>query len=74
MFLVISKDNCIFCNKAIQILEEKEEKYIVLDKDYGISGWIIQLFKHKFNHKTYPYIFEFVGGYDVLHNKLSNIN
>ena len=74
MFLVISKEGCSYCDKTIKLLEEKEEKYIVLNKDDDISGWIIQLIKMKYNHKTYPFIFEFVGGYDVLHNKLSNIN
>lgn len=73
MFLVISKDNCIYCDKAIKLLEEKEEEYVVVDKE-EISPFLIQMMKHKFNHKTYPFIFEFIGGYDVLHNKLSNIN
>ena len=72
MFLIISKDGCEYCDKAIYFLVDKNEEYIVIDKE-DLPPFYIEMFKHQYNHHTYPFIFEFMGGYDVLKNRLGDI-
>jgi glutaredoxin len=71
MYFVLTKDDCIWCDKAKQLLEEKGEAYTAsFLNDHPL---LLKLMK-KANLKTVPQIWdgaEYVGGYTELERKLN---
>ena len=72
MIVVYSKDNCVFCDKAITLLKLKAKDHVVykLGKDFD-RDTILELFPQA---RTFPIITidkAFVGGYNELERLLS---
>ena len=72
MIVVYSKDNCVFCDKAITLLKLKAKEHVVykLGKDFD-RDTILELFPQA---RTFPIITidkAFVGGYNELERLLS---
>ena len=75
MIVVYSKDQCIFCEKAITLLKLKAKEHIVykLGKDFN-RDTILEMFP---NARSFPIITldkEFIGGYNELENLLKEGN
>ena len=80
---IFSKNNCNFCVKACQLLNQSNIDYININIDHiDNSNNFFQLLKDKTNHKTLPNIFVngiHIGGYSELKKKheygnLLNVN
>ena len=72
MIVVYSKDNCVFCDKAITLLKLKAKEHVVykLGKDFD-RDTILELFPQA---RTFPIITidkAFIGGYNELERLLS---
>ena len=70
--IMYSKDNCVFCDKAITLLKLKAKDHVVykLGKDFD-RDTILELFPQA---RTFPIITidkAFVGGYNELERLLS---
>ena len=75
MIVVYSKDQCIFCDKAINLLKVNAKEHIVykLGKDFD-RDTILEMFP---NARSFPIITldkEFIGGYNELENLLKEGN
>jgi len=73
MYVVLGRDNCPYCLKAKNLLDDKEEDYIYIDITSGDcvadNHWRNFLLGDlKVN--TVPQVFKLVGGYDSLKEKL----
>ena len=71
MIVVYSKDQCIFCDKAINLLKVNAKEHIVykLGKDFD-RDTILEMFP---NARSFPIITldkEFIGGYNELEKLL----
>lgn len=71
-FLVYGRDNCPYCVKAKQLLEQKKVWWVYVDlaKNPEIRERMI-----KRGHKTVPVIYngyEFIGGYTELEEYFNN--
>ena len=71
MIVVYSKDQCVFCDKAINLLKVKAKEHIVykLGKDFD-RDTILEMFP---DARSFPIITldkEFIGGYNELENLL----
>ena len=71
MIVVYSKDNCVFCDKAITLLKLKAKDHVVykLGKDFD-RDTILELFPQA---RTFPIITidkAFIGGYNELEKLL----
>lgn len=69
MFTIISKDNCVWCDKAKDLIRENEQEFV--ETDVRVKG-ILPLMK-KAGLKTVPQIWvdtpsgnEYIGGYEDL--------
>lgn len=66
---VVSKPNCPFCDKAISLLEEKEQIYAVVDLSDPKNTSFLEDVKYA-GFRTVPIIFkpsgDLVGGYSEL--------
>ena len=72
MIVVYSKDQCVFCDKAITLLKLKAKEHVVykLDKDFD-RDTILEMFPQA---RTFPIITidkAFIGGYNELERLLS---
>jgi len=72
MIVVYSKDNCVFCDKAITLLKLKAKEHVVykLGKDFD-RDTILEIFPQA---RTFPIITidkAFIGGYNELERLLS---
>ena len=72
MFIVYSKDQCVFCDKAIALLKIKAKEYTQykLGKDFD-RDTILEMFP---NARTFPIITldkEYIGGYNELEKLLN---
>ena len=71
MFVVYSKDQCVFCDKAIALLKIKAKEYTQykLGKDFE-RDTILEMFP---NARTFPIITldkKHIGGYNELYDLL----
>ena len=71
MIVVYSKDQCIFCDKAITLLKVKAKEHIVykLGKDFD-RDTILEMFP---DARSFPIITldkQFIGGYNELEKLL----
>lgn len=72
-YIIYSKDNCIFCDKAKDLLKRQSKEFIEykLDKDFN-RDTLLDLFPQA---RSFPVITldkEFIGGYNEL-CKLLNV-
>lgn len=72
MFVVYSKDQCIYCDKAVTLLKLKSKEFIQykLGKDFD-RDTILEMFP---NARTFPIITldkRFIGGYNELEKLLN---
>lgn len=75
-YLIISKKNCIYCDKSKDLLKKNNIKYHVMNCDYILNGQKnINLFLEYmckligYEYMTFPMIFygkKFIGGYNEL--------
>ena len=75
MFYMISKEECRFCNKAKDLLKNKNLNFEYLDVDTLDEGRMdrISRIAERLNHSTYPMIAhdnKFIGGCDDLQKYL----
>lgn len=71
MYIVYSKDNCMYCEAAKQLLKNKKEEFRVIDLNSEIS---LSEFKERYpQFRTVPQIFKdeeimdnHIGGFDQL--------
>lgn len=66
MYFVLTRNDCVWCDRAKQLLEEKGEAYITSSLED--SPLLVRLMI-KANLKTVPQIWqnaEYIGGYDNL--------
>ena len=71
MYFVLTRNNCVWCDKAKQLLEEKGEAYQASSLED--NPLLIELMK-KADLKTVPQIWEdaeHIGGYTELERKLN---
>lgn len=75
-YLIISKNNCIYCDKSKDLFKKNNIKYHVMNCDYILNGQKnINLFLEYmckligYEYMTFPMIFygkKFIGGYNEL--------
>lgn len=69
MYTVISRNECIFCDKAKELLNVDRIGYVEYNIQSPSSKWLLQLLKQA-NIKTVPQIFDsngkHIGGYTEL--------
>ncbi len=69
MYTVISRNECIFCDKAKELLNVDRIGYVEYNVQSPSSKWLLHLFKQA-NIKTVPQIFDsngkHIGGYTEL--------
>jgi glutaredoxin len=71
-YIVIARETCPFCVKAIQLLERRDDEVKVIYFTEKQNS-LLSEFKNAYSHKTVPMIFErkdkdihFIGGYTDL--------
>ena len=67
MKLIIGKDNCSWCSKAVELIESKGE-YIVYQNLSTLPNnhYIKWLIREELGAKTVPFIFDVIGDYEDL--------
>ena len=76
-YVLFTKDNCPYCEKAQNLLEKHEKNFKVVNFEEGQED-ILQKIKDSCKWKTVPMIFEvsnnteinFIGGFTDLSNSL----
>jgi len=68
LYLLITKDNCLACEKARDILDTEDISYIEMDQNEVISEFI-DIIKGK-GVLTYPVCFKLVGDGDALNKQV----
>jgi glutaredoxin len=72
MYTIIVKEGCVWCDKAVSLLDEKFECYEYFDLKF--HRWLILLMKESGN-TTVPLIFDegvLIGGYKELEEILKD--
>ena len=74
MYVIVSRDQCEFCDKAKALLKEHHKQYIEYNVQTVSSRWLVPLLL-KAGLKTVPQVFDpsgkHIGGYDKLKEVLS---
>ena len=68
LYLLITKDNCLACAKARDMLDTEDISYIEMDQNEVISEFI-DIIKGK-GVLTYPFCFKLVGDGDALNKQV----
>ena len=68
LYLLITKDNCLACEKARDMLDTEDISYIEMDQNEVISEFI-DIIKGK-GVLTYPFCFKLVGDGDSLNKQV----
>jgi glutaredoxin-related protein len=75
--LYVSTD-CLFCKKAIKLLEEDKQKFSILNLKKRPA--VLKELKEIYDWKTVPMVFhrqdnkiEFIGGFTDLSDRLGNV-
>ena len=68
LYLLITKDNCLACEKAREMLDTEDISYIEMDKNEIISEFI-DIIKGK-GVISYPFCFQLVGDGDALNKQV----
>ena len=70
MRVVIGRDNCVWCNKATDLLDKKGIPYVYVSVHE--PHWL-DLMK-RMGLKTVPQVFDLVGGYTELEEKTNDVS
>ena len=74
MWVIITQDNCSYCDKVKELLNEHHKNFYTYNLSTGSSRWILTLMK-KANLTTVPQVFKpdgsLVGGYTELKELLT---
>lgn len=68
LYLLITKDNCLACEKARDMLDTEDISYIEMDQNEVISEFI-DIIRGK-GVLTYPFCFKLVGDGDALNKQV----
>jgi glutaredoxin len=73
MYIIITRDQCNFCDSAKALLEGASLPYTTYNVQSGSSKWVLTLLKQA-GHTTVPQIFKpdgtYVGGYTELRDMM----
>jgi len=74
MFVVITRDQCNFCDQAKALLKGANQPYTEYNIQSGSSKWLLHLLKSS-SINTVPQVFnsagEYIGGYTELKEYLT---
>lgn len=74
MYVVITRDQCNFCDQAKAILKGSGKEYVEYNVQSPSSKWVLTLLKQA-NIKTVPQVFNskgsLIGGYTELRDYLN---
>ena len=74
MWVIITQDNCSYCDKVKELLNEHHKNFYIYNLRAGSNEWVITLMK-KANLTTVPQVFKpdgsLVGGYTELKELLT---
>ena len=74
MWVIITRNDCNYCEKAKSLLKEKSQQFVTYNVQQQSSKWILTLLK-KADIKTVPQIFKpsgtGIGGYTELKELLT---
>lgn len=73
MFIIYSKKNCSYCQKAKELLNNNNMYYDEKQLDPLLDKEFIEELKNTYNHFTFPFIFQntnFIGGFTELNDFL----
>jgi len=74
MWVIITQDNCSYCDKVKELLDEHHKNFYTYNLSTSSSRWIVTLMK-KANLTTVPQVFKpdgsLVGGYTELKELLT---
>ena len=77
MYIIITQNQCNFCDKAKAILDGVKIPYVVYNTSSQSSAWVKTLLKMT-NLTTVPQVFmsdgTHIGGYEELSMLLSNVD
>lgn len=75
MYIIITRDQCNFCDQAKALLKGAFLPYITYNVQEASSKWVLTLVKQA-GHTTVPQIFapdgSYIGGYTELKDHLLN--
>ena len=75
MYVIVSRDQCEFCDKAKALLKEHHKQYIEYNVQTVSSRWLVPLLL-KAGLKTVPQVFDpsgkHIGGYEKLKEVLTS--
>ena len=73
MYLVVGRQNCSYCDKAKELLEAQNKKYVYVDITSG-DGINDAVWKHflvdDMELKTVPQVFQLIGGFEELYEEI----
>jgi glutaredoxin len=72
MYLVLGRDNCSYCDAAVSELESSGEEFQYFDVMDAQNWRLRDLLVQDLKVTQVPQIFELVGGYDSLAQKLGD--
>ena len=74
MYVIITRDNCSYCEKAKALMQAHKLQYVVYNVQSTSSKWLLDLIK-KAGYTTVPQVWnpegKHIGGYDQLHQLLT---
>lgn len=74
MWVIITQNGCSYCDKAKELLLEKEQVYFTYNLRHNSNKWVLALMR-KANLTTVPQVFtpdgSLVGGYTELKELLT---
>jgi glutaredoxin len=77
MYTIITRNECIYCDKAKDMLDLDNISYITYNIDEFSSGWVLTLMKEA-DIMTVPQIFstngDLIGGFHELEAKMGFIS
>jgi glutaredoxin len=70
MYLVLGRENCSYCEAAINALIKADKEFTYFDVTDKENDRLREILTVDLGHNKVPQIFELVGGYDELKHKL----
>ena len=73
MITLFTKQGCVYCTRAIDLLNRENVTYQVFDMtndEKGVQELLAKPEVKQYNHRTFPFVFDdgkFLGGYTELY-------